>query len=789
MPGPSPSAHQVLVYSGPGVSPLSLSHTILTLSLLLLPHYTVQPVTPEVLGDQPWEPSCALLVIPGGRDLPFVEELTQKRGVTKRIRDYVELGGRYLGICAGAYFGTNEVRFDVGGPMEVVGKRDLALFPGASEGPTYPGFQYASESGSRAVSLFLESSSSSSLKHQVLDHLYYNGGGHFIIPSPLPSTVQVLARYAEVPSSASSSSGDKPIAAVLTKNGKGRSLLCAIHPEYPLNDPPARLAIAKLEHEPEKEEIERSEKARIEWVEELLVLLGLHPPSRERREKERNGASKFEGEEDPALLLHPTHPSPIFALSHSNLPELASQLVSKKELTDKMTKNDQWSVLRDGNDEINFGSVDVLSHASSTSEDDVSKWLAGKRRDQPVFEPPSVESLSIDESGSASPPIPQPPDFHSLTKTVLLPSSSIPYTSRWTPLFNGSTYWTELDGARKSSGRRSGVLRKGEDGERCSLGDLLLYGETVTSTQTMLDRNPLLLTHLPTPLAFLASFQLSGRGRGSNIWLSPPGCLQFSLLLDLPASLSSKMVFIQYIMALAVCEAVDEDGRLGVRIKWPNDIYAEVEGVGGTEAGSGQKGKAKIGGILVNTNFVGGKWRIVVGCGINVLNALPTTSLSQLHSLLAARTSSQSSSRPLPAAPTMEGTFARIMSAFDAKWEQFVEEKGFKGFMNEYHGRWLHSGQEVTLTTTEPHTRLRILSITPDHGLLRCIPLSPPSTKPSSGLTPLYNRSVDGGEDDRILSPAGRAQGQSAGEKSEFIDLQPDGNSFDLMAGLIKRKV
>jgi hypothetical protein len=118
-------AHQVLVYSGPGVSPLSLSHTILTLSLLLLPHYTVQPITPDALHTQPWEPACALLVVPGGRDLPFVEELSVKRQVTKRIKAYVEGGGRYLGICAGAYFGAEEVKFDVGGEMEVVGKRDL----------------------------------------------------------------------------------------------------------------------------------------------------------------------------------------------------------------------------------------------------------------------------------------------------------------------------------------------------------------------------------------------------------------------------------------------------------------------------------------------------------------------------------------------------------------------------------------------------------------------------------------------------------------------------------------
>jgi biotin--protein ligase len=39
----------------------------------------------------------------------------------------------------------------------------------------------------------------------------------------------------------------------------------------------------------------------------------------------------------------------------------------------------------------------------------------------------------------------------------------------------------------------------------------------------------------------------------------------------------------------------------------------------------------------------------------------------------------------------MEGTFARIMDAFESKWEAFLEEGGFQGFMDEYYGRWLHS--------------------------------------------------------------------------------------------------
>lgn len=63
------------------------------------------------------------------------------------------------------------------------------------------------------------------------------------------------------------------------------------------------------------------------------------------------------------------------------------------------------------------------------------------------------------------------------------------------------------------------------------------------------------------------------------------------------------------------------------------------------------------------------------------------------------------------------------------------------------------SDQLVTLETVTPSIRVRIVGITPDHGLLRTLPES----------------------------------SRSATEK-DFIDLQPDGNSFDMMAGLIKTK-
>lgn len=510
-------------------------------------------------------------------------------------------------------------------------------------------------------------------KDSALDLIYYNGGGHFILPTPLPSNVEVVARYAEPPSP------EADVAVVQMSIGKGKALLSSVHAEYPLENPPARDAIAKLADSPPKEHVEESEKARVKWLGELLSALGLRLPG---SKSDAGGESLGEDKDDAHLLLHPTHPSPIFVLSHPKLPELAEKVFSSEKIQSKLKEVDGWERLRDGNDEIDIGSVDLVG--------DVPAYLAKRRRETPEF-PPAIEDLAITDSVAP----PKAPDLHSLRKTMLEPGST-PYSPAWSPLFNFNTYWSELDRARDADGRRTGVLRAdemspGRKGERPTIGDLLFYGESVTSTQTMLDRNPILLANLPAPLSFMASFQLSGRGRGSNVWLSPPGCLQFSLLLTLPQSMASKMLVIQYLAALAISEALDPDGRLGVRIKWPNDLYAAVEGVGGTAVGGGEKGKAKIGGILVNTNYINGQWRIIVGCGINILNALPTSSLSQLHNLLGEREAlSGNKGKPVPP-PSMEGSFARIMHAFELKWAQFLNAGSFAPFLDEYHSRWLHS--------------------------------------------------------------------------------------------------
>ncbi|KAJ7507177.1 class II aaRS and biotin synthetase [Mycena galericulata] len=318
---------------------------------------------------------------------------------------------------------------------------------------------------------------------------------------------------------------------------------------------------------------------------------------------------------------------------------------------------------------------------------------------------------------------------------IVCPEGHVPDHDQ-TPLFDHRLFFSALSAAR----RQVGVS---EDAEPWGIGDALLYGEAVTSTQTMLDKNPRLMGLTPytpgVPCDLISSLVeavalMSG--------FSPSGCLQFSLLLRLSLASfpASKLVFVQYLFALAVVEACRDESVLGeaaspIRLKWPNDIYAVLD----DEDGS----KKKIGGILVNTSFFWRKSRH--RSGLNVLNPPPITSLSQLlppdddHQL------------------SMERTAAAILVKFESMWSVFVKGKGFfEPFMDLYLRRWMHSDQLVTLTTSTPHQMVRITGITPDHGLLRTLP-------------------------ERAAWPSG-------GSSEGFIDLQPDGNSFDLMAGMIKTK-
>ena len=164
-----------------------------------------------------WMETCRLLVMPGGRDLPYVKELAGRGNAN--ISEFVSNGGGYLGLCAGGYYGCARVEFAVGDPkLEVVGPRELRFFSGVCRGPQYPGYQYESNAGARAVPLSLEGTLADGAAGPI--SVFYDGGGTFLPFAPDGGEYEVLGRYAE---------GEPQPAIVKCCYGDGTAVLSGVH--------------------------------------------------------------------------------------------------------------------------------------------------------------------------------------------------------------------------------------------------------------------------------------------------------------------------------------------------------------------------------------------------------------------------------------------------------------------------------------------------------------------------------------------------------------------------------
>lgn len=186
-------------------------------------------MTGDAIIKEPWTASCALLVFPGGADLGYCRKLNGEGN--RRISQYVERGGLYLGFCAGGYYGSKRCEFEVGDKkMEVVGNRELAFFPGTCRGCAFSGFVYHSEAGARATQIRV--SKPALTKGSVPDvfRTYYNGGGVFVdAPKYKDKGVEVLADYTE---ELDVDAGEGSASVVYCKVGDGAAVLTSTHPEY-----------------------------------------------------------------------------------------------------------------------------------------------------------------------------------------------------------------------------------------------------------------------------------------------------------------------------------------------------------------------------------------------------------------------------------------------------------------------------------------------------------------------------------------------------------------------------
>ncbi len=211
----------IFLYRDEGVCPSSLRATVR--SLREETSCPIELVNRRVFLENGWEDRAAMVVFPGGRDVPYTKAL--QGAANRRIRDYVINGGRYFGICAGAYYGSASICFEPGGALEVIGNRELAFFPGCATGPALGlgQFVYGTSQGARIASLSLADGyfSISSAKS------YYNGGCAFTQAASFPN-VTVLGCYDDLT--------EKNPAIVLCQIGQGKALLSGVHPEYHICD-------------------------------------------------------------------------------------------------------------------------------------------------------------------------------------------------------------------------------------------------------------------------------------------------------------------------------------------------------------------------------------------------------------------------------------------------------------------------------------------------------------------------------------------------------------------------
>jgi glutamine amidotransferase-like uncharacterized protein len=208
----------IRIYADRGVTALSLHRISMSLSKLF-PRRSIAPLLADELIKGWWKEHTDLLVFPGGRDSLFMEKLQDVGNI--QIREFVLEGGRYLGICGGAYYACKKIVFAKGDPLELVAERELGFFPGAAVGPVFKSHAFAyKEDGVSNSGACVPTLSTNNGAFPV----YYNGGCLFKDAYSYKEMVDVVGTYMQL-------QGEDNAAVVRCHVGQGKALLSGVHLE------------------------------------------------------------------------------------------------------------------------------------------------------------------------------------------------------------------------------------------------------------------------------------------------------------------------------------------------------------------------------------------------------------------------------------------------------------------------------------------------------------------------------------------------------------------------------
>ncbi|XP_022192172.2 biotin--protein ligase [Nilaparvata lugens] len=258
------------------------------------------------------------------------------------------------------------------------------------------------------------------------------------------------------------------------------------------------------------------------------------------------------------------------------------------------------------------------------------------------------------------------------------------------------------------------------------LGRLGVFASVMTSSMHVVD------TRLVDGFVVVPRSLTRGVGRGENVWLSPAGCALFSLQVHVGfASLfAGRLGLLQHCVTLAAVEcvlALPGCQRLSLGLKWPNDIYADK--------------RLKLGGAIASS-IVGSREAVCnLGVGVNLFNRLPTTCINDMIDALNAKEGTRVEHL------TLEKFVAILLNRFEQLIDM-VERGRIDEVIQLYYKHWLHSGSKVSVRTEDGSERQVTIVGIDNCGFLKVVD-----------------------KDNRQFS------------------VHPDGNSFDMMSGLIAPKV
>lgn len=145
------------------------------------------------------------------------------------------------------------------------------------------------------------------------------------------------------------------------------------------------------------------------------------------------------------------------------------------------------------------------------------------------------------------------------------------------------------------------LLDKSEILARLPAGRLEVLTVINSTNQYLIER----ISELQSGDACVAEYQAQGRGRRGHQWVSPFGNnLYLSLYWCLEQG-TTAAVDLSLMIGIVMAEVLQLHGAIGVRVKWPNDLYLNDR---------------KLAGILVETTSskAGDTTHIVIGAGINL---------------------------------------------------------------------------------------------------------------------------------------------------------------------------